>query len=81
MTRSMAVVLGEHDTASEFGRDRSGVGRAPQSHEHADGGSFMLNAFGQRLALDPGYLTFTTQSLVNKPEDHNMVLVDGQGSG
>jgi hypothetical protein len=75
----IAVVLGEHDTASEFGRDRLGVGRAPQSHEHADGGSFMLNAFGQRLALDPGYLTFTTHGLVNKPQDHNMVLVDGAG--
>jgi hypothetical protein len=75
----MALVLGEHDTASEFGRDRLGVGRAPQSHEHPDAGSFLLHAFGERLALDPGYLTFTTHGLVNKPQDHNMVLVDGQG--
>ena len=75
----MALVLGEHDTASEFGRDRLGVGRAPQSHEHPDAGSFLLHAYGERLALDPGYLTFSTHGLVNKPEDHNMVLVDGQG--
>lgn len=75
----MALVLGEHDTASEFGRDRLGVGRAPQSHEHADGGSFMMNAFGERLALDPGYLTFTTHGVVNQPQHHNMVLVDGAG--
>ena len=76
---TMAVVLGEHDTASEFGRDRNGDARFPESHEHPDGGSFMLDAYGQRLALDPGYLTFSTHSKVNKPEDHNMVLVDGAG--
>ena len=75
----MALVLGEHDTASEFGRDRLGVGRAPQSHEHPDAGSFLMHAFGERLALDPGYLTFATHGLVNKPQDHNTVLVDGQG--
>lgn len=77
----VSLVLGEHDTASSFGRDRTGAGRYPQSHEHPDGGSFMLSAFGQRLALDPGYLTFTTHAKVNKPEDHNMILVDGGGPG
>ncbi len=76
---TMAVVLGEHDTASEFGRDRTGTGRWPQSHEHPDPASFMLYAYGERLALDPGYLTFTTHGLVNKPQDHNVVLVDGEG--
>ena len=75
----VSVVLGEHDTASSFGRDRTGTGRYPQSHEHPDGGSFMLSAFGQRLALDPGYLTFPTRTKVNKPQDHNMILVDGAG--
>ena len=75
----VSVVLGEHDTASSFGRDRTGAGRWPQSHEHPDGGSFMLHAFGERLAIDPGYLTFTTHSKVNKAQDHNMVLVDGAG--
>jgi hypothetical protein len=72
-------VLGEHGTASEFGRDRLGMGRAPQSHEHPDPASFMLYAGGQRLVLDPGYLTFTTHGLVNQPQDHNVVLVDGKG--
>ncbi len=73
------VVLGEHDTASEFGRDRTGVGRAPESHEHADPGSFSLYAGGQPLALDPGYLDFTRHGLVNEANDHNVVLVDGNG--
>jgi hypothetical protein len=75
----MALALGEHDTASEFGRDRTGAARGPQSHEHPDPGAFLLHAFGERLALDPGYLTFPTHGLVNKPQDHNTVLVDGQG--
>ncbi|MDQ6698546.1 MAG: heparinase II/III family protein, partial [Actinomycetota bacterium] len=75
----MAVVLGEHGTASEFGRDREGKGVYPDSHEHADPGSFLLHAYGERLALDPGYLDFTRRAMVNKPSDHNLVLVDGQG--
>ena len=78
-TATVAIALGEHDTAAQFGRDRTGTGRAPQSHEHADPGSFLLNAFGQRLALDPGYLTFPTRTQVNKPEHHNTLLVDGAG--
>lgn len=75
----MAVVLGEHDTASEFGRDRLGLGRAPQSHEHAEPGAFLLHAYGERLALDPGYLTFANRTKVNQPQHHNVVLIDGAG--
>ena len=76
---AMAVVMGEHDTASEFGRDRTGAGRWPQSHEHADPGSFLFHAFGERLAMDPGYLSFDQHYKVNRPDDHNMVLVDNKG--
>lgn len=76
---AMALVLGEHDAASEFGRDRTGTGRWPQSHEHAEPGAFLFHAYGERLALDPGYLTFATHGQVNRPEHHNTVLVDGQG--
>ena len=75
----LAIVQAEHDTASEFGRDRDGRGVAPESHEHAEPGSFLLHAFGERLALDPGYLTFSERGLVAAPEDHNIILVDGAG--
>jgi len=74
-----AVVLGEHDTASQFGRGRDGRGVGPQSHEHADPGSFILHAYGERLAMDPGYLDFSSRGAVNQPEDHNLILVDGAG--
>ncbi len=75
-----SVVLGEHGAAAELGRDRDGLGRAASAaHEHPDSGSFMLYAFGERLLLDPGYLTFPTRNLVNKAADHNIVLVDGKG--
>jgi hypothetical protein len=75
----VAIVLGEHDTASEFGRDRDGLAVAPESHEHPEPGAFMLHAYGEALALDPGYFSFTTKSLVDQPEHHNIVLVDGVG--
>ena len=75
----VANVQAEHDTASEFGRDRDGRGVSPQSHEHAEPGAFLLHAFGERLAIDPGYLSFTEHTLVNKPEHHNVILVDGKG--
>lgn len=73
------VALAEHDTAALFGRGRDGVGVVPQSHEHAEPGAFLLHAFGERLALDPGYLSFPQRALVNQPQHHNMILVDGRG--
>jgi hypothetical protein len=75
----VAIVQAEHDTASEFGRDRDGRGLTPESHEHAEPGAFLLHAFGERLALDPGYFSFTDRNLVGKPQDHNVILVDGAG--
>ena len=75
----VANVQAEHDTASEFGRDRDGRGVSPQSHENAEPGAFLMHAFGERLALDPGYLSFSEHGLVNKPEHHNLILVDGKG--
>ena len=78
-TAVLAIVQAEHDTASEFGRDRDGRGVGPQSHEHAEPGAFLLHAFGERLALDPGYFSFSERGLVAAPEDHNIILVGGAG--
>ncbi|MCP3985095.1 MAG: hypothetical protein GY723_11950 [bacterium] len=75
----VAVVQAEHDVASLFGRDRDGNALFPQSHEHAEPGAFLLHAYGERLALDPGYLSFDLRSMVGKPQDHSIILVDGQG--
>jgi hypothetical protein len=75
----MAIANAEHDTAALFGRDRNGIGVVPQSHEHLEPGSFLLHAFGERLAMDPGYLSFGERYAVNQPEHHNMILVDGRG--
>jgi hypothetical protein len=77
----VAIVLGEPEVASELGRDRDGIGVSPESHEHAEPGSFLLHAYGERLALDPGYFTFLTKGLVDRPEHHNIILVDGNGPG
>lgn len=75
----MAVVLAESDTAMELGTDRVGRPVVPESHEHPDPGSFLLHAFGQRLAIDPGYLSFGEHDVVNKGKHHNIILVDGAG--
>jgi len=77
----MVVVQGEHDAAREFGRTRGGVGEVGSApHDHPDPGSWMLNAYGERLMIDPGYVDYDTSlhRLMNKPSDHNIVLV---GSG
>lgn len=76
---TMVIAQGEGITASLFGRDSEGVGRAPQSHEHMEPGSYLLYAEGQTLVLDPGYFTFGTHDQVLDARDHNMVLVDGAG--
>jgi hypothetical protein len=73
----MAVVLAEADTAASLGTDRDDRPVVPQSHEHMDPGAFMLHAFGQRLAIDPGYLSFGEHDLVNEGQHHNIILVDG----
>lgn len=75
----MAVVTAEHDTASELGRKRDGTPAFPESHEHPDPGAFILHAFGQRLAIDPGYFSFSEHDRVNQAKHHNVILVDGKG--
>jgi hypothetical protein len=78
----MAVALGEHGIANEFARDEAGRGiPAAASHEQAEPGAYQLWAFGEQLAIDPGYFTFETRGLVAQPRHHNVVLVDGRGPG
>ena len=79
-TATTAVVLGEHGPAMELGRDRTGLGQvASAAHEQPDTGSFFLDSFGEKLLLDPGYMTYGQRGLVGKAPDHNLVLVDGAG--
>ncbi|MCZ6782872.1 MAG: hypothetical protein O7G30_06130, partial [Proteobacteria bacterium] len=76
---TVAVIQAEHDQAASFGRTREGLGVGPQSHEHPEPGSFLLNAFGERLAMDPGFLSFDDRLRVSLPRHHNVILVDGEG--
>ncbi|MCB9852900.1 MAG: heparinase II/III family protein [Phycisphaerales bacterium] len=63
------LLLGEH------GQPRtSGYG-----HEHPDNTSFMIEAFGEPLAIDSGYIDFPNHTLVNRPENHNLILIDDTG--
>lgn len=75
----MVAIQGEHGSAEELGRTRAGVGELwSAAHDHADPGSYLLHAYGERLLLDPGYMDYpwSQQEVLNKPGDHNMVLVD-----
>ena len=59
------VALGEHGAAMELGRDRNGLGQtASAAHEQPDTGSYLMHAYGERLLLDPGYLTYPERYLV-----------------
>jgi hypothetical protein len=74
------VALGEHGAAMELGRDRNGLGQvASAAHEQPDTGSYLLHAYGERLLLDPGYLTYPERLLVGRATDHNIVLRNGNG--
>lgn len=76
----VAIALGEHGIANEFARDESGIGiPVAASHEQADPGSYLLYAYGEQLAIDPGYFNFPERDLVAQPRHHNVVLVDGRG--
>jgi hypothetical protein len=62
-------LYGQHDAARESG----------STHDHADVTSFILGYMGQVLALDAGYIKWDHHYSVNKPENHNLILVDGYG--
>ena len=49
------------------------------THEHIEPGSFLLDAHGEALVLDPGYLSFGEHGALLAPSDHNTVLVNGKG--
>ncbi len=74
----VAFVQAEHGGSRGFGRapGRAGVAFAAV-HDHADPGSFLLDAYGERLLLDPGYVnyTWTQHGVLSNPSAHNLVLV------
>lgn len=77
----LALLLCEHGTAAGWVQTRWGdYVDGSAGHEHPDGGSFMLYAYGESLALDSGYLGWDERYRVNRPENHNVLLVDGHGA-
>ncbi|TGE29030.1 heparinase II/III domain-containing protein [Hymenobacter metallicola] len=48
-------------------------------HSQADASSFLLHAYGQLLALDPGYLSYGRRDSLGKAPNHNLILVDNAG--
>jgi hypothetical protein len=59
---------------------RGGLAQANAGgHSQGDASSFLLQAYGQLLALDPGYLSYDRRADVGQATNHNLVLVDGVG--
>jgi hypothetical protein len=48
-------------------------------HEHPDATSFMIEAHAEPLAIDSGYGRWEDRLAVNNAENHNLILVDGEG--
>jgi hypothetical protein len=65
-----AVLQGEHGPVRMHG----------EGHEHPDELSFLLDGYGARLVIDPGYINWENHALVKLSTDHNTVLVDGEGA-
>lgn len=63
------LLLSEHGEARENG----------QAHEHPDPNAFILHAYGEMLMLDSGYGGFSAHDATRFAENHNIVLVDGEG--
>jgi hypothetical protein len=52
---------------------------AAAAHDQADVTHFTLGYRGKLLAMDAGYPGWDNRYLTNKPEHHNLILVDGYG--
>ncbi len=63
------LLQSEHGTAHTAGR----------AHEHPDQNSFILHAFGEMLILDSGYGGWDSRHLTRFAENHNLILVNGEG--
>lgn len=50
------------------------------THNQADEASFFINAYGEDIALDPGYIQYSERDRVNASINHNMILVNGSGT-
>lgn len=48
-------------------------------HEHPDPLSFIFYAKGQRLLIDSGYGSYSQRTDVSEADNHNLILVDGNG--
>ncbi|MBN2797627.1 MAG: heparinase II/III family protein [Deltaproteobacteria bacterium] len=77
---TVALMLAEHGEASAWSRTRWGQDiSANAGHEHPDALSVAVWSGGEPLLIDGGYLGWPDHHLVNKPDNHSLILIDGEG--
>lgn len=76
----VAVLLAEHGPAAAHVHTRWGQSvDSLGGHEHPDVLSVSLYAGTRPLLLDSGYLGWDEHGRVNQPDNHSLILVDGEG--
>jgi hypothetical protein len=67
------ALIGKHGVARTH---RSPIG---SGHKQANEGAFIIHAGGTLLAMEPGYHSYDGRDSIVYSENHNVILVDGEG--
>ena len=79
----MAVFRSGWDPDARWGMLVAEHGSARKTlHDHVDGTSFTVAAYGEYLLIDPGYYkpSELNNALTSAPTSHNVILIDGVGA-
>ena len=74
-----AVVFRESDWYAHVIAKHGNARTAGAGHSQSDMTAFMLWTHGIPIILDPGYLQYGMRDMVGNAQQHNVILVNGQG--
>jgi len=49
------------------------------THDQSDAASYMIQAYGEDVAIDPGYISWSERSRVNDIDKHNTIMINDGG--
>ena len=74
-----AVVFREQDWYAHVIAKNGNARTAGAGHSQSDMTSFLLWTHGISIILDPGYLQYSMRDMVGNAQQHNVILVNGEG--